>query len=330
MKDLYDVTIIGGGPTGLFTAFYSEMRGLRTKLIEHLPQLGGKVSFFYPEKWIYDVAGLPGVTGTQLIEQLQKQAESLNPTFVLGQNVKQIEKDSEGYFHLHTDQEEHMTKTVIIAAGAGIFNMRKFPLDEAEQYEGKNLHYSIRNIEKFSGKRVAVSGGGSGAVNWAMMVAKFADKVWLINKSDKFHASAEDHEKLLQSNVELKIPYTITNLIGNNDKIESLVLKDENGAVEETLSIDDFIVHHGAQMELGQLAEWDLDFDNNKIPVDAQMATNVEGVYAAGDIVQYPNKRTLIGSGFFEGQTALNSVKLYLEPSAPRQVYSTVVLGKRK
>ncbi len=330
-NELYDVTIIGGGPTGLYTAFYSSMRGLKTKVIEYLPQLGGKVSFFYPEKTIYDVPGFYKITGSNLIKQLKEQTESLEPTIVLGQQVQEIIKNSQGDYCLLTDNDEkHITKTVILTAGDGIFKMRKMPLEETVKIEGENFHYHLGKMENFTGKNVVVSGGGSGAINWAIMVAEFAKHVTLVHTSENFHAHPIDIERLHQSEVELKIPYSITDVIEDNGIIYEIVLKEEISGMEERLPLDEMIAHHGAKLELGPLQETNIHFEKSKIVVDSSMATNLEGIYAAGDIVTYPNKNRLISGGFSEGVIAVNSVTQYLDPSAPKQVYSTVIFGNKK
>ena len=163
--NLYDITIIGGGPAGLFSAFYGGMREMKVKVIESMPQLGGQLSALYPEKYIYDVAGYPKVRAQELIDNLISQMEIFEQTVVLGQTVQNINKQSDDTFVIETDEEIHYSKTVIITGGIGAFEPRKLKIEEAEQYEGKNLHYFVDDIENFKDRNVLICGGGDSAVD---------------------------------------------------------------------------------------------------------------------------------------------------------------------
>lgn len=312
---VYDITIIGGGPVGLFTAFYGGMRQASVKIIESLPQLGGQLSALYPEKYIYDVAGFPKVRAQELVNNLKEQMGQFSPTIALEQAVEQVEKQADGVFKLTTNNEIHYTKTIIITAGNGAFQPRKLELDEAVQYETKNLHYFVDDLNKFSGKRVALCGGGDSAVDWALMLEPIADSVSLIHRRDKFRAHEHSVELLKNSKVNVITPYVPTKLIGE-ENIEQLVLEEVKGARKEVLDIDDLIVNFGFVSSLGPIKDWGLEIEKNSIIVNTKMETNIEGIYAAGDICTYEGKVKLIASGFGEAPTAVNNAKAFMDPKA--------------
>ncbi|QGQ47869.1 ferredoxin--NADP reductase 2 [Metabacillus sediminilitoris] len=324
---IYDITIIGGGPVGLFTAFYGGMRQASVKIIESLPQLGGQLSALYPEKYIYDVAGFPKVRAQELVNNLKEQMEQFSPTIALEQAVEQVEKQADGVFKLTTNNEVHYTKTIIITAGNGAFQPRKLELEESVKYENKNLHYFVDDLNKFSGKRVALCGGGDSAVDWALMLEPIAESVSLIHRRDKFRAHEHSVELLKKSKVNLVTPFVPTELIGD-DKIEQLVLEEVKGDRKEVLDIDDLIINYGFVSSLGPIKNWGLEIEKNSILVNSKMETNIAGIYAAGDICTYEGKVKLIASGFGEAPTAVNNAKAYLDPKARVQpLHSTSLFG---
>ncbi|WP_077615289.1 NAD(P)/FAD-dependent oxidoreductase [Caenibacillus caldisaponilyticus] len=319
-KDLYDVTIIGGGPTGLFTAFYSGLRQMKTKIIESLPQLGGQLSALYPEKYILDVAGFPKIRAQELVDRLVEQANQFHPTIVLNQSVETLEKSEDGTFILTTATgEKHYTKTVIITAGVGAFRPRRLELENEKQYEGKTLHYFVNDLNRFAGRKVVISGGGDSAVDWANMLEPIAEKVTIVHRRDQFRAHEQSVEQMKNSSVTIKTPYVISELIGDGENIERVVIKNPRGEARETIEADDVIVSHGFVSALGPIKNWGLEIDKNSIVVNTKMETNIAGVYAAGDVTSYPGKVKLIATGFGEGPTAVNNAKTYIDPSARTQ-----------
>ncbi len=200
-KDLYDLTIIGGGPSGLFAAFYAGMRQMKVKVIESMPQLGGQLSALYPDKYIYDVAGFPKVKAQDLVDQLAAQAQQFNPTLVLEEAVQTLTKEEDESFTLTTDKQTHYSKAVLITAGAGAFAPRKLQVEKADFYEDKNIHYFIRDLSAFTGKRVVVIGGGDSAVDWALMLEPIAKEVTLVHRRDAFRAHEHSVELLNNSTV---------------------------------------------------------------------------------------------------------------------------------
>lgn len=315
-KNVYDITIIGGGPAGLFTAFYSGMRQAKVKLIESMPQLGGQLAALYPEKYIYDVAGFPKVRAQELVNNLIEQNKKFESTIVLEQAVTKLEKDEDGIFALTTDKETHYSKTVIITAGAGAFQPRRLEVEGAEQYEGKNLHYFINDLNMFAGQKVLVCGGGDSALDWSLMLEPIAEEVTIAHRRDKFRAHESSVEQLMSSNVKVRTPFSIKELIGDGEKISQVVLEEVNGEEEITLDVDAVIVNYGFISSLGPIKEWGLEIEKNSIVVNSKMETNVPGIYAAGDISTYPGKVKLIAVGFGEAPTAVNNAKAFMDPKA--------------
>lgn len=329
-QEIFDVTIIGGGPTGLFAGFYSGLRQMKTKIIESMPQLGGQLSALYPEKYIYDVAGFPKVRAQDLVEQLKEQALQFDPTVVLDQSVSELVKNEDGTLTLtSTTGETHHTRTVIITAGVGAFQPRRLDVEDADFYEGKNLHYFVPDMSVFAGKRVMVSGGGDSAVDWSNMLEPIAEQVYLVHRRDKFRAHEHSVEQLMNSRVSIKTPNVVKQFIGDRNEIQKVILTDPKGGNEETLDVDAVIVNHGFISALGPIKDWGLTLEKNSIVVNTKMETNIEGVYAAGDIVTYEGKVNLIATGFGEGPTAVNNAKAYLDPKARTQpMHSTSMFGQ--
>lgn len=316
---IYDITVIGGGPTGLFTAFYGGMRNASVKIIESLPQLGGQLAALYPEKYIYDVAGFPKVRARDLVENLKEQIKLFEPTICLEQAVQKLEKMEDGIIKLTTDKEIHYSKAVIITAGVGAFQPRRLDLENAREYEGKNLHYFVDNMQYFKDKNVVIFGGGDSAVDWALMLEPIAQKVTIVHRRDKFRAHEHSVEMLKQSNVDIKTPYVPVELIGNGENIKQVVLQTTKGEETETIDVDEVIVNYGFVSSLGPIKEWGLEIERNSIVVNSKMETNIPGVYAAGDITTYEGKVKLIATGFGEAPTAVSNAKAYIDPTARLQ-----------
>lgn len=327
-QDVHEITIIGGGPTGLFAAFYAGMRNSSVKIIESLPQLGGQLSALYPEKYIYDVAGFPKVKAQELVDRLTEQALHFNPTICLEQMVENLELLDDGLIRLTTNKEVHLTKTVILTAGNGAFQPRKIELEEAEQYEISNLHYFIDNLEKFRGKKVLVCGGGDSAVDWSLMLEPIASQVTLVHRRDKFRAHEASVSNLMDSNVEIKTPFIPIQLTGDSKRIHSVTLEHAKDGTVQEVEVDDVIVNFGFLSSLGPMKNWGLNIEKNSIVVNSKMETNIPGVYAAGDICTYEGKVKLIATGFGEAPTAINNAKAFIDPKAKVQpLHSTSVFA---
>ncbi len=303
---LYDITIIGGGPVGLFAAFYAGMRNAKTKIIESLPVLGGQVSLLYPEKTIYDVGGYAGVTGKELIHQLTAQMQHFEQTVCLEEEVTAIDKLGEHHFRITTSKGIHYSKTIIITTGQGSFQPRKLTLEHAERYEETNLHYIVKHLEQYKDKTVLICGGGDTAVDWALTLESIAKKVILVHRRDRFRAHEGSVEMLKSSSVELVTPYIPHELHGDKDSIRSVSFKKTREEDIITFDVDYFIVNYGFVSSLGPIKEWGLSLDQSNIVVNSKMETNIKGIYAAGDGITFDGKIKLIATGFGEAPTAVN------------------------
>lgn len=318
---LYDVTIIGGGPAGLYTAFYSGMRDLKTKLIECEPELGGRI-LLYPEKMIWDVGGIPHILGQQLITQLVEQAKTFDPTIVLNQQITGLEKLADGTFILTSATgEKHHSKTVILAVGFGNLVPQKLEIDGADLYEETNLYYTVQELETFRGKNVLISGGGNSAVDWVNELKAIAATITIIHRRDDFGGHEKNVIKMRSSAVNIYTPYEIAKLHGDHDSITQVSIAHLETDHIEKISVDAVIVNHGLKYDYSALASWGIKMKDNLAIVNAQGETNIPGVYGAGDFIDQPTKVQLIAGAFTDGAHAVNSAKLHIHPQAPKVAY---------
>lgn len=315
IESTVDIAIIGGGPAGMFAAFYGGMRQMSVTLIESMPQLGGQLAALYPEKYIYDVAGFPKVTAQELVNNLSSQMSHFQADIRLEEKVVKVTKLEERLFEIVTDRSVVHSRAVIITAGVGAFEPRKLELPEAARYEKKNLSYFVSDLEQYRGQKVLISGGGDSAVDWALMLEPIAEQVMLVHRRDKFRAHEHSVELLMQSKVKVITPTEITALHGE-DNIERVSLTDvKSGEVTEH-AVDAVIVNFGFVSSLGPIAEWGLEIEGGSIVVDSRMESSIPGIFAAGDITTYPGKLKLIAVGFGEAPTAINNAKVYIDPNA--------------
>ncbi len=310
-----DLLIIGGGPAGMFAAFYGGMRQASVTLIESMPQLGGQLAALYPEKYIYDVAGFPKVTAQELVNNLSRQMEMFQSNIRLEEKVVSLTKQDERHFIVTTDKAEYHSRAVIITAGVGAFEPRRLELPEAARFEKANLHYFVSDLNAFKGKKVLISGGGDSAVDWALMLEPIAEQVTLIHRRDKFRAHEHSVENLMASKVNVVTPSEITELHGE-EFITKVTLSNIKTKETQEIEVDSVIVNFGFVSSLGPIAEWGIEIENNSIPVDSRMETSIPGIFAAGDITTYPGKLKLIAVGFGEAPTAVNNAKVYIDPEA--------------
>ncbi|MDQ0300627.1 thioredoxin reductase (NADPH) [Salibacterium salarium] len=320
-KELFDVTIIGGGPAGLYSAFYSGLREMKTKIIEYQPYLGGKVHV-YPEKVIWDVGGLTPTSGAALIDQLVEQGLTFNPETVLNEKVEKITKNREGHFVLHTASgEKHISKTVIVTVGSGILNPQKLEVEGAERFEVSNLNYTVKSLKRFKGKTVIISGGGNTAIDWANELESIAEKVYLTYRKDHLKGHESQVTQLLNSSVECYFNTSITKLIadGQHDAIESVELTHQDTEEQAVLPVDEVIINHGYERDAELLENSNLNIsmaDNFFISGNANSESSVDGLYAAGDILKHDGKLNLIAGAFQDAANAVNKAKQFVEPEA--------------
>lgn len=325
--ELFDVTIIGGGPAGMFSAFYAGLREMKTKIIEAQPHLGGKVTV-YPEKIIWDVGGVTPIRGAQLIEQMAAQAMTFDPVLALGEKVLSISQISNGTFAIQTSKGQHFTKTIILAIGGGILKPLKLEIEGAERFEVANLHYTVQSLDRFRDKTVLISGGGNSAVDWANELEPIAKKVYLAYRNDAFKAHEAEVSKLAQSSVECLFQTTIHKLVASSDheRIETVVLKGEDEQ-EIDIPVDEVLVNHGFERERELLENSGVNIEIvNEIYIAGSSAgeTTVPGIFAAGDILHHEGKLKLIAGAFHDAGSAVNRAKHFISPEAgERAIVST-------
>lgn len=320
-QELFDVTIIGGGPAGLYSSFYSGLREMKTKLIEFQPKLGGKLQV-YQEKMIWDVGGLSPITGARLIEQLVEQGLTFDPEVVLNEKIESITRNEEGFFVLEAASgRKHYSKTVIVAVGSGILKPKKLEIEGAERFEITNIHYTVQSLMDFKDKTVIISGGGNTAVDWANELESIAKQVFITYRKETLAGHEAQVSKLVNSSV-VCLPQTkITRLIAseNHEKIESVEVTDQVTGEVSCIDVDDVIVNHGYDQDAGLLKSGGLDIkmvDDFYIAGNSTSESSIEGIYAAGDIVNYEGKVNLIAGCFQDAANAVNKAKQYIQPTA--------------
>ncbi len=314
--EVYDVTIVGGGPVGLFGAFYAGLRGMKTKIIEALPQLGGQPMAMYPEKYIFDVGGHQAVLAKDLVAELIKQATQFNPAVVLGEEVEELQREGD-VWKLSTAKGVHYSKTVVITAGMGAFSPKKLPLENLEKYEnGHGVEYAVVKLDDYRGKRVLVVGGGDSAVDFANMLEPVAAQVTIIHRRDRFRAHEASVEKMQQSSVVVKTPFEVKELHGE-ERLEAVTVFNNKTKEEETIPVDACVFALGFTPDLSKIERWGLELDNDAIVIkNFKMETNLPGVFAAGDIATYDGKIKLIATGFGEVANAVNHAVTLVDPAA--------------
>ncbi|MCM3671238.1 NAD(P)/FAD-dependent oxidoreductase [Mesobacillus maritimus] len=318
--DLYDVTIIGGGPAGLYSAFYSGLRNMKTKIIEVQPVLGGKVNL-YPEKVLWDVGGLPPMHAQQFVQNLIDQANTFSPTICLNTKVEQIKKQDERFVLSTESGEVHYSKTIIVAVGGGILNPIKLEIDGAEKYEMTNLHYTILGLERFRNKRVLVSGGGNGAIDWAVELLAVAKELVVIYRKDQLTAHESQVEKLKEYGIPIMLNAEIQSLVSNRNKnaIEQVIIS-QSGEIT-SLEVDDVLISHGYNRDVSLTFADEIQpirKDDYYLVSKGQCKTSVPGIFAAGDIISYDDKVHLLLGTFQDAVLAVNNAKLYIDPQADK------------
>ncbi|PYO29092.1 MAG: ferredoxin--NADP(+) reductase [Gemmatimonadetes bacterium] len=322
MQDVKDITIIGAGPTGLFGAFYAGMRGASCRLIDNLDQVGGQLTALYPEKYIFDVAGFPKVLSKDLVKGMAEQAFQFKPPVHLGENVTGLKRDSENgqpAFTVVTERDEYPSRTVLIAGGIGAFTPRKLPLKDVDRWYGKGLHDRVLDPKLFSGKRVLLVGGGDSAFDWAVNLQGIARSIVMIHRRDGFRAHAatvrQVQELSAAGKMELRTFWELR-MIHGDERIDAVTIYNSKTKLEERLAVDSVIPQLGFISSLGAIAQWGLDIEKGEIKVSQTMATNLPGVFAAGDITTYPGKLKLIATGAAEAAIAVNHAVHFINPAA--------------
>ena len=315
-----DVVIVGAGPVGLFTVHQLGIKGLKSEVIDNLDKAGGQCIELYPDKPIYDIPAIPECTGKELTENLLKQIKPFNTNFHFNERVQEVSEEKDNWIVKTNKNKVFSAPNIIIAGGVGSFEPRRISLKEAEKYEGKNIFYSVRDKNKFKGKKVSIFGGGDSALDWALDLSKIAH-VTLIHRREEFRGAPHTLNEIKKlekaGKLQIKTKYQLSSIEGDKD-IKSITIK--NGD-EKTTKIDtDYILSFfGLIMQLGPIAEWGLNMNKKTITVNTEnFQTNKKGIFAIGDICTYPGKEKLILSGFHEA--ALASVECF-KRARPNEKY---------
>lgn len=325
---LYDVTIIGGGPAGLYSAFYSGLRNMKTKIIEYQPELGGKV-LLYPEKMIWDAGGQPPILGEQFAKQIVKQGLTFNPAVHTHTKVDFIDKNEDGHFIISTNHgEQHLSKTIIMANGGGIINPTRLELEGSSKYESQNLHYVIPSLKPFKDKTVLISGGGDTAIDWANDLLGIAREVIVVYRKKAFTAHEANIEKLrAHPNATLMNHSTIQKLVGDGQLVKQVELFNDAKKENQIIDVDHVVVAHGYNQEDSFEMANQLKLERKDgyfYQGNAFGCTSQDGIFAAGDILAYEGKVHLLVGAFQDAVNAVNSAKRYVDPKAnPNEIVSS-------
>lgn len=320
-----DLIVIGGGTTGLFATYYATMRGMSVKLIESQSQLGGKVMQFFPEKRIYDVGGYPAITGEELVAQMRKQAERHQPEIRMNEWVESIQKVDDT-FEIETDTgDKHYAKTVLLATGNGTFYGKK-PDGWKEDNATKEIaKFTIMDAAQYVGKTVVISSDMKTGVEWGLFLEDKAKEVIMVNPDSRFnYTNKADIEKIENSSVKINYETKIVDLHVEEDQLSAVTIEREDGE-QLQIEADELLMYHGVELKSAPFNQWGVDITKGRILVEGDMATNVPGIFAAGDIVSYEGKTGLIAIGYSEAITAVNKAHKFINPKAVEQQYSTVI-----
>ncbi len=315
--ECYDVLIVGGGPVGLFGAYYAGLRDMRARLIDRRHELGGQLTAIYPEKWVYDIPGIPAIRGKVLFENLLTQIAPYSIPVSLSQEVVLIQKNRNNMLRVETrDGHVYHSKTAVLSLGMGAHIPRRMDVPGLREFEGRGVVYGVHNLSDFHGKRVLVIGGGDSALDLALTVMEVCKDLILIHRSDRFNAHEETVKKLYSSNAEIK---TFSELAGieGQDVVQRVHLRDSRSKNVTTHDVDIVVVAIGLIFNLEGVRDWGIELENAAIVVDHNRQTNMPGVYAAGDIATYPGKMKLIGTGAAEAMQAINHAKHYIQETFP-------------
>jgi thioredoxin reductase (NADPH) len=326
-----DILIIGAGPTGLFAVFEAGLLKLKCHIIDALPQPGGQLTELYPKKPIYDIPGFPEVLAGNLVQNLMEQCKQFQPGFTLGETAETIDKQTDGTFIVTTNKgTQHHANAVAIAGGLGSFEPRKPIIEDISFYEERGVEYFVKDPELFRNKNIVIAGGGDSALDWSIFLSDVAKSVTLIHRRNEFRGALDSVEKLQElktaGKINLITPAEVVGLNGAKH-LESIDIE-ENGA-RRNIQTDYFIPLFGLTPKLGPIAQWGLEIEKNAIKVNNALdyQTNIEGIYAVGDVNTYPGKLKLILCGFHEATLMVQSVYQRMNPGKKYVLKYTTVSG---
>jgi len=321
--DVFDITFVGAGPTGLFGAFYAGLREMSVKIIDALPQPGGQLIALYPDKLIYDTPGFPAVLSKELASCLTEQASQWKPFMALGERALTLRQtplpggdDGQECWIIETDKDIHYSRTVVIAAGIGAFRPNKLKNESIARFEGKGVKYWVKDVDDYAGMRVLIIGGGDSAVDWSLALEPIAEHVTLIHRRDGFRAHDTSVNALKDSSIDTRIFYELREFQGD-ESIERAVIFDNRTGDESTIEVDAGILALGFKADLGPIREWGLETIGRRyIKVNSKMETNLPGIYAAGDVAlqEELDPLNLIVVGYGQVTVAVNYAYAAIKP----------------
>jgi thioredoxin reductase (NADPH) len=328
-----DIAVIGAGPVALFAIFEAGLLKMRCHLIDYLPQAGGQLSEIYPKKPIYDIPGYPTVLAQELVDNLLKQAEPFKPTFTFGERVEKLDKIADRDFILTTNMGTKINaRAVVIAGGLGCFEPRKPEATGLENFEnGKGVSYMVLDPEHYRDKKIVIAGGGDSALDWTIFLANVAKEVTLVHRSESFRGSPDSVNKVFKLAEESKINLHLnTNLthVDGAERLKVVGLVNTKTNEKEVIEADNLIPLFGLSPKLGPMENWGLEIEKNALVVNTEdYRTNIEGVWAIGDINTYKNKLKLILCGFHEAALVSHSAYKYINPGVKYTMKYTTVNG---
>ncbi len=312
-----DITIIGGGPTGLFASFYAGMRGATAQIVDALPELGGQLTALYPEKYIFDVGGFAKILAKDMVKALREQADQFHFKSHLNQNVTALERN-EDHFILVTETDRFPTRTIVIAAGIGAFSPRRLPQACAEPWYGRGIFDRVSDPEEFRDQSIVIIGGGDSAFDWAQQLRDRAKAVTLVHRSDRYRAhgaTIADVQAAATAGRTTLLPFhELADVLSQGERLTGVTLRDVKAKTTRDVVADAVLPMLGFHSDIGAVAEWGLNCEKEEIVVNSLMETGRPGVYAAGDITIYPGKLKLIATGFGEAATAVNQAVHWIYP----------------
>lgn len=333
--DLVDITIIGGGPTGLFARFYAGMRRASSQIVDALPQLGGQLTALYPEKYIFDVAGFTKVLAKDLVRSLAEQSAQFGAREHLNQRVVGLE-EGDGHLVLVTETDRFPTRSIVIAAGIGAFSPRRLPQACAAPWYGRGVHDVVTTPEEYRGKRVVIIGGGDSAFDWAHQLQGIAAHVTLMHRSDRFRAHgatvAAVEAAVAAGSADLFTFHELADVRSEGDRLAGVQVRNTKTKETREVACDVVLPMLGYVSDLGDLLNWGLTLEKDEILVNSQMEAGRPGIYAAGDVTTYPGKLKLIAAGFAEAATAVNQAVHWIYPErkvAPGHSSNMEIFGQK-
>lgn len=317
-EPIFDIAIVGAGPAGLFGAFYAGVRGMRTLLIDALPEMGGQLITLYPEKYIYDVPGFPKILAKDLVRNLVEQALQYSPTLRMGEQVTGLTPHNGEHpvlLDITTNKQTYQTRSVLIAAGVGAFAPNKLAVPGISELEDRGIYYFVKDKAEFAGKRLLIVGGGDSAVDWALNLQDVAKEITLVHRRDKFRAHESSVETLLASPVNVLL-FTELQQVHGSEKVERATLVHNKTQEIQDIEVDAVLLTLGFKADLGPIKNWGIPIEKRAITVNPDQSTSIPGVFAAGDIAGTQVKLDLIAVGFAQAAIAVNSAKMFIDPDA--------------